>query len=304
MHLALVALGIGRGDEVIVPSLTFIATANAVHYTGATPVFADSESETWNIDPEEIARLISPRTKAIIPIHLYGHPANMGPILKLANQHALHVVEDAAEAHGALYKGQRVGSLGVINAFSFYGNKIITTGEGGMLTTNDDNLNEKVRYLRDHAMSTKKRYWHTEVGFNYRMTNLQASIGVAQMERIEEFISRKHWIAQMYNQGLQGVSFIQTPPEASWAKSVFWMYSILLADDFPIGRDEVMTRLHDQGIDSRPFFYPIHLQPPYRDNMTLPIAENLARRGINLPSAVTLTEADIHRIVTAIKHMG
>ncbi|MDP3184549.1 MAG: DegT/DnrJ/EryC1/StrS family aminotransferase, partial [Anaerolineales bacterium] len=295
LHLALVALGIGPGDEVIIPTLTFIATANAVRYTGATPVFADSEPETWNLDPQDVARRITPHTRAIIPVHVYGHPANMAPILDLAKQHNLHVIEDAAEAHGARYQGKRVGSLGEINAFSFYGNKIITTGEGGLLTTDEDALAEKVRFLRDHAMSPEKRYWHTEVGFNYRMTNLQAALGVAQMERIEEFIARKRWIAESYNQGLREVAAIRLPPEAPWATSVYWMYSILLNKDFPLSRDEVMARLRQQNIDSRPFFYPIHVQPPYKADISLPVAENLSRRGINLPSAVTLSEEDIQR---------
>ncbi len=304
LHLALVALGIGPGDEVIIPTLTFIATANAVRYTGATPVFADSEAETWNLDPQDVACRITPHTRAIIPVHVYGHPANMAPILDLAKQHNLHVIEDAAEAHGARYQGKRVGSLGEINAFSFYGNKIITTGEGGLLTTDEDALAEKVRFLRDHAMSPEKRYWHTEVGFNYRMTNLQAALGVAQMERIEEFIARKRWIAESYNQGLREVAAIRLPPEAPWATSVYWMYSILLNKDFPLSRDEVMARLRQQNIDSRPFFYPIHVQPPYQADISLPVAENLSRRGINLPSAVTLSEEDIQRIVQAIREMA
>lgn len=304
LHLALVALGIGPGDEVIIPTLTFIATANAVRYTGATPVFADSEAETWNLDPQDVACRITPHTRAIIPVHIYGHPANMAPILDLAKQHNLHVIEDAAEAHGARYQGKRVGSLGEINAFSFYGNKIITTGEGGLLTTDEDALAEKVRFLRDHAMSPEKRYWHTEVGFNYRMTNLQAALGVAQMERIEEFIARKRWIAESYNQGLREVAAIRLPPEAPWATSVYWMYSILLNKDFPLSRDEVMARLRQQNIDSRPFFYPIHVQPPYQADISLPVAENLSRRGINLPSAVTLSEEDIQRIVQAIREMA
>lgn len=304
LHLALVALGIGPGDEVIIPTLTFIATANAVRYIGATPVFADSEAETWNLDPQDVARRITPHTRAIIPVHVYGHPANMAPILDLAKQHNLHVIEDAAEAHGARYQGKRVGSLGEINAFSFYGNKIITTGEGGLLTTDEDALAEKVRFLRDHAMSPEKRYWHTEVGFNYRMTNLQAALGVAQMERIEEFIARKRWIAESYNQGLREVAAIRLPPEAPWATSVYWMYSILLNKDFPLSRDEVMARLRQQNIDSRPFFYPIHVQPPYQADISLPVAEDLSRRGINLPSAVTLSEEDIQRIVQAIRKMA
>ncbi|MBU4224664.1 MAG: DegT/DnrJ/EryC1/StrS family aminotransferase [Chloroflexi bacterium] len=304
LHLALVALGIGPGDEVIIPTLTFIATANAVRYIGATPVFADSEAETWNLDPQDVARRITPHTRAIIPVHVYGHPANMAPILDLAKQHNLHVIEDAAEAHGARYQGKRVGSLGEINAFSFYGNKIITTGEGGLLTTDEDALAEKVRFLRDHAMSPEKRYWHTEVGFNYRMTNLQAALGVAQMERIEEFIARKRWIAESYNQGLREVAAIRLPPEAPWATSVYWMYSILLNKDFPLSRDEVMARLRQQNIDSRPFFYPIHVQPPYQADISLPVAEDLSRRGINLPSAVTLSEENIQRIVQAIRNLA
>ena len=305
LHLALAALGIGPGDEVIIPTFTFIATANAVHYTGATPVFADSEALTWNIDPQDIARRITPRTRAIIPVHIYGHPAEMQPILDLAQEHGLLVIEDAAEAHGALYRGKRVGSLGKINTFSFYGNKIITTGEGGILTTDDDLLNEKVRFLRDHAMSPEKRYWHTEIGFNYRMTNLQAALGVAQMERIEEFIARKRWIAGLYRQGLQDISTLEFSPEAPWATSVYWMASILLKDNFPLTREELMQRLKERGIDSRPFFYPIHTMPPYQDDtLKMPVAEDISRRGINLPSAVTLTEADIQRIVSAIRQLS
>jgi len=304
LHLSIIAAGIGAGDEVIVPTLTFIATANAVRYTGATPVFADSEARTWNLDPTDVARCITSRTRAIIPVHLYGHPVDMDPLLELARQRGLHIIEDAAEAHGALYKGRRVGSLGEINAFSFYGNKIITTGEGGLLTTNDDALDEKVRFLRDHAMSAEKRYWHTEIGYNYRMTNLQAALGVAQMERIDEFIARKRHIARLYNEGLRGVDSFTLPPEATWATSVYWMYSILLAKDFSLSRDEVMARLHRKNIDSRPFFCPIHVQPPYRAALSLPVAEDLSRRGINLPSAVTLTEADIQRVVGALRKMS
>ena len=303
LHLALVCLGIGPGDEVIVPTMTFVATANAVHYTGATPIFVDSELDTWNIDPARIADRITPKTKAIIPVHLYGHPVNMQPILDLAQQHHLFVIEDAAEAHGAEYKGKRVGSLGLINAFSFYGNKIITTGEGGILTTDDDGLAERARFLRDHAMSPDKRYWHPEIGYNYRITNLQAAVGVAQMERIEEFIQRKRWIAQAYNDYLHDIPGIILPPEASWARSVYWMYSILFTDEFPISRDEAGRQLKKEGIDNRPFFYPIHVMPPYQQDLDLPNATYLSQHGMNLPSAVTLTEEDIQRVTSAIRKM-
>ncbi len=304
LHLALVALGIGPGDEVIVPSLTFIATANAVHYTGAKPVFADSEPLTWNIDPQDIASRITPRTRAIIPVHLYGHPADMQPIMELAVQHHLTVIEDAAEAHGATSHGKRVGSLGRLGAFSFYGNKIITTGEGGILTTDDGILDERLRFLRDHAMSASRRYWHPEVGFNYRITNLQAALGVAQMERIDEFIAHKRRIASEYNRLLQEVPGITRPPQAEWAESVYWMYSILLDESFPLPRDEVMARLRQQGIDSRPFFYPIHTMPPYASGLRLPVAEDFSRRGLNLPSAVTLTEGDIQRVANALRELA
>jgi perosamine synthetase len=302
LHLALVAIGIGPGDEVIVPTLSFVATANAVRYTGAQVVFADSEPRTWNIDPVDIARKITQKTKVILPVHLYGHPAEMQPILDLASKHHLIVLEDAAEAHGAFYKNQRVGSLGKVGAFSFYGNKIITTGEGGILTTNDDALAEKLRFLRDHAMSPQKRYWHTEVGYNYRMTNMQAAIGVAQMERIEEFIQKKRHIAEKYAEGLSGIASITLPPEAVWAKNVYWMYSILLNENFPIQRDEFLRRLKEEGIDNRPFFYPIHQMPPYQGmGRDFPVADDLSRRGLNLPSAVTLSDSDITRITDTIR---
>lgn len=301
LHLALVVSGIGQGDEVIIPTLTFVATANAITYTGAKPVFADSESRTWNLDPVDVKRKITPRTKAIIPVHLYGHPVDMDAINQIANEHQLAVIEDAAEAHGAEYKGRRVGGLGRIAAFSFYGNKIITTGEGGMLTTDDDELAEKARWLRDHGMSTTERYWHPVIGYNYRLTNLQAALGVAQMERVEEFISRKRALAELYRSELKNVPGITLPPEESWAKSVYWMYSILVGDEFGVTRDALMEHLKARGIDSRPFFHPIHTLPPYLNSQSLPVAERVARQGINLPSAVSLTDRSAQRVADAIR---
>lgn len=308
LHLVLAALGIGTGDEVIVPTLSFIATANAVHYTNARVVFADSEAETWNIDPKGIEKKITASTKAIIPVHLYGHPADMDPILDIAHRHHLLVIEDAAEAHGALYKGKRVGSLGDAGAFSFYGNKIITTGEGGIITTDDDKLDARLRFLRDHAMAAEKRYWHTEIGFNYRMTNMQAALGVAQMERIETFIARKRQIAARYSANLADLTTVTLPPEASWAKSVYWMYSFLLNPDFPLSRDEFLRQLRAAGVDNRPFFYPIHQMPPYLESGAntdaFPVADDLSRRGLNLPSAVTLTDAEIDFICLVIHNLA
>jgi len=300
LHLALVVLGIGPGDEVIVPSLTFIATANAVAYTGARPVFADSEPRTWNLDPADVARKVTPRTRAIIPVHVYGHPADMEAINAIARQHNLLVIEDAAEAHGAEFKGRRVGSLGHVAAFSFYGNKIITTGEGGMLTTNDDDLADRARQLRDHAMSSTRRYWHFAIGYNYRLTNIQAALGVAQMERVEEFIARKRAIARLYNELLDGTPGVILPVEEPWAVNVYWMYSILVAESACISRDELAAHMRMRGVDSRPFFHPIHTLPPYAAGQSLPVAERLARQGINLPSSAALSDDDVHRVVQVI----
>lgn len=300
LHLALVVLGLGPGDEVIVPSLTFVATANAVTYTGATPVFADVEASSWTLDPADIQKKITSHTKAIIPVHLYGHPANMQEITQLAKDHGLWVIEDAAEAHGATFQGKRVGSLGDISVFSFYGNKIITTGEGGMLLTNNLEWAESAKYLRDHAMAPQKRYWHTLIGFNYRMTNLQAALGVAQMEKIDSFINAKRHNASLYNARLSMLESVTLQPEMPWATNVYWMYSILVNDNFGMSRDDLMLFLQERQIDSRPFFYPLHTLPPYKRNEELPVTQDLAARGINLPSAVTLTEQEIRRVCTAI----
>jgi len=301
LHLALLAFEIGAGDEVIVPSLTFIATANAVTYTGAKPVFVDSEPETWNIDPNKIEEAITPRTKAIIPVHLYGHPANMDPILEIASHYGLAVIEDAAEAHGARYKGRCVGGIGNIGIFSFYGNKIITTGEGGMVVTNKADLAEKIRILRDHGMSTKQHYWHPAIGYNYRLTNLQAAVGVAQMEKVDDILKSKRRIAQVYNEGLQNVPGISLPPEAPWASSVCWLYSVLIDGQlFGITRDQLMAKLQEQGIESRPFFPPLHTQPIYNTGQNLPVAEYLAATGLSLPSAVRLRTDEINRVIDTI----
>lgn len=302
LHLALTALGIKEGNEVIVPTLTFIATANAVRYTGATPVFVDSHPDYWCIDPEKVEEAITSRTRAITPVHLYGHPCDMDAILDIAKRHNLYIIEDAAEAHGAEYKGRKVGSFGDIGCFSFYGNKIITTGEGGMCLTNDERLADNMRILRDQGMNPNKRYWHDIIGFNYRMTNVQAAIGVAQLERIDSLIKQKRENAGLYNELLEDVDGISFPPEASWAKSVYWMYSIIVEDNFGISRDELMLKLKKQRIDTRPFFYPIHTMPPYRDCLRLPVAEELSRKGLNLPSGATLKEEHIRRIAGLLRN--
>jgi perosamine synthetase len=304
LHLALKALGIGDGDEVIVPDLTFVAVANAVTYCNARPVFVDSHPDYWCIDPEKIDEKITPKTKAIIPVHLYGHPCDVDQIMKIAEDHDLYVVEDAAEAHGAEYKGKKVGSFGDISCFSFYGNKIITTGEGGMCLTNDEDLAEKMRILRDHGMNPNKRYWYDIVGFNYRMTNLQAGVGVAQLKKLDEFIEKKRQIAKRYSEGLKDLEdeeVIKLHPEMSWAKCVYWMYCILVEDKFGMSRDDLMKRLEENGIETRPFFYPMHVMPPHKNNEEFPVAERISRKGANLPSGSLLEEEEIKYICDMIE---
>jgi len=299
LHLALKALGIGEGDEVIVPTLTFVATANAVAYCNAKPVFVDSHPDYWCLDPDKIEERITPRTKAIIPVHLYGHPCEMESIMDIAQRHNLYVVEDTAEAHGAEYKEQKTGSFGDISCFSFYGNKIITTGEGGMCLTNNQELAEKMAILRNQGMSPNNRYWHDVVGFNYRMMNIQAALGVAQLEKLDKFVEKKREVARLYNSLLKDVNSIALPPEMPWAKNVYWMYSVLIDDGF-MDRNDLMKKLEGKGIETRPFFYPIHKMPPYRTNDRFPVAEELSRKGINLPSAVNLEKDTIKKIVDVI----
>jgi perosamine synthetase len=300
LHLALLALGLGPGDEAIVPSLTFVATANAVAYTGATPILVDSEPRTWNLDPELVAAAIKTRTKAIVPVHLYGHPADLDPILELGREHGIPVLEDAAEAHGALYKGRPVGALGDVGVFSFYGNKIVTTGEGGMVVTNRADLAERVRMFRDHGMDPGRRYWHTVLGYNYRLTNLQAALGVAQLEKLDAILAAKSRVASRYAEGLAGVPGIVLPPAEPWARNVHWLYSVLVEEQFGLGRDELMAELDAAGVESRPFFIPVHRQPLYDRGERLPVAERLADTGLSLPSAVTLAPDEVDRVVQAI----
>lgn len=247
LHLALISLGIKAGDEVIIPDFTFVATANAVKYTGATVVTVDIEADTLCIDPTAIEAAITPKTKAIIPVHVYGHPANMPAINNIALKHDLFVIEDAAEAHGAMINGKKVGTFGDCAIFSFYGNKIITTGEGGMITTNNQALYERMHYLRDHAMKQDKRYFHTEVGFNYRMTNLQAALGLAQLERIDEIISNKAQIFTWYQQELGNIAQLQLNRTANWAKNVYWMVCLEIAGCSEVDRNQLMIKLKEHG---------------------------------------------------------
>ena len=292
LHLALATQGLQPGDEVILPTFTMIATINAVTYTGAKPVLIDTEPYTWNMDVNQLADKITSKTKAIVPVHTYGHPVDMDPLMELADKHGIFVLEDAAEAHGAEYKGRRAGGLGHAGSFSFYANKIITTGEGGMVTTNEVKLADLSRNLRDHAFSKERHFWHKYVGFNYRMTNMQAAVGLAQTEQLARFVENRRRNAALYTERLKKIPGIVTPPEAAWAKNVFWMYSILVEDEFGMTRDQLRAYLANNGIETRTFFVPIHLQPIYYHafkGQRYPIAERLCQRGFYLPSASSLT---------------
>jgi len=301
LHLALKSIGIKKGDEVIVPSLTFAATANAVIYCNAKPILVDSHPDYWCIDPSKIEEKINKNTRAIIPVHLYGHPCDMGWIADIANEHGLIIVEDAAEAHGAEYRGKKIGTFGEISCFSFYGNKIITTGEGGMCLTNDEEIAERMKILRDHGMRPEKRYWHDEIGFNYRMTNLQAAVGVAQLKKMDDFIDKKRRIAEIYNRGLMEFhesGELMLHPEMSWARCVYWVYSIVLKKGSNM---DLIRHLNSYGVDTRPFFYPLNLMPPYRDKSSFPVAENLSYGGLSLPSSVEIGDETIKYVVDTLR---
>lgn len=294
LHLALASLGIGKGDEVIVPTLTMTASLFPIIYVGAKPVLVDSELEIWNIDVTRIEEKITRNTKAIMPVHLYGHPCDMDPIMDIASKHNLYVVEDAAEVHGAEYKGRKAASIGDMGCFSFYANKIITTGEGGMIVTNNEELADRARRLKDLAHSPQKKFLHTDIGFNYRMTNIQASMGLAQLERIDQFVEMRRQNATFYNSRLKQLPGITLPPEKEWAKNVYWMYSIVIQDEFGLTRDQLMEELAEKGIETRAFFIPMHFQPCFTDmglfgGESYPVAEELGRKGLFLPSSSGLT---------------
>jgi perosamine synthetase len=304
LHLLAVTLGLGPGDEVIMPSLTYVASANGVRYTGATPVFVDSETETWNIDPATVEAAITPRTKAIMAVHLYGHPADMAPLQDIAQRHNLLLLEDAAEAHGAFYRGQPVGSLSDAAIFSFYGNKIITTGEGGIIVTNNKEWADRAFFLENQGRYADNPYFHPEEAYNYRKTNIQAAIGLAQLEKIDDLLAIRQRNAAHYNRRLAEVPGLTLPPQTEWATNVYWMYSVLVGDDFGLSRDALRERLRAAGIDTRPFFYPVHTLPMYATGQSLPVAEELGRRGLNLPSGATLTADQIDTICDTLIEIG
>lgn len=299
LHLALMALGIGPGDEVIVPTLTYIASANSIAYTGATPVFVDSRRDTWQIDPEDVRRHITPRTRAIMPVHLYGQACDMDALIAIAREHRLFIVEDCAEAFGTLYKGRHVGTFGDISTFSFFGNKTITTGEGGMVVSNDKTLIERARHLKGQGLAAHREYWHDVVGYNYRMTNIQAAIGLAQLERADEFIGRKRDLAEHYRAALQDLP-VECHTEAPDTVHSYWMFSILVQNaDL---RDPLRLHLANAGIETRPLFFPMHTMPMYARNYRKhSVAEDLAWRGINLPSWPGLSGEQVATVASVIR---
>ncbi len=303
LHVPLLALGLQAGDEVILPSFTYIATANAVRYCGAVPVFADCLEDTWNIDPEDIKRKITPKTKGIIAVHLYGNPCDMDAIMEIAREHNLFVLEDAAECHGATYKGKKAGTFGDVGTFSFFGNKIITTGEGGMAVTNNKKLAEHMRILKGQGQDPHRRYWFIEVGYNYRMTNIEAAIGLAQLEKVDLHIANRRRAAKWYMEELADVQeYIKFQKVTEGAESVWWMFSILLTDKCKCTRDELMEKLYEAKIETRPLFYPMHIMPVYQNAQAdCPVSEKVSANGMNLPTHAGLTREDVAYICSQIK---
>lgn len=305
LTLALRTLGIGVGDEIIVPSLTFISPVNTIKYVGAEPVFVDVCRDTYVMDSEKIEKLITEKTKAIMPVHLYGHPVNMDRVMEIAKKYNLYVIEDATESLGSMYKGKTVGTIGDIGCFSFNGNKLITTGAGGMLVTNNNKLAEKAKFLSTQAkvITENKGFYHPEIGYNYRMPNLLAAMGCAQLERIQEYIKAKKEHALLYNELLKDVKGISIPEEKSWAKNVYWLYSIIVEDDYSITRDQLIKKLWENKIETRPFFMPIHEMLPFKEckHSDMNITLELNKKGLNLPSSVGLSEEDIVKICEVIK---
>jgi perosamine synthetase len=305
LHLAMLAHGVGPGDEVIVPSLTYIATANAVRYQGADPVFVDVQADTWCLDPEQVEAAIGPRTRGIVVVHLYGHPADMDAVADVANRHGLWVVEDAAEAFGATYKGRKAGSLASVAAFSFYGNKILTSGEGGALTVSDPDLEARIRLFRGQGMDPARRYFFSEIGYNYRLTNVACALLCAQLERAESMLARRRDVVAQYRSGLDGIEGIGFQPIAEWAASAPWLFCITVdEDDLGMSRDDLMRAVAADGIETRPFFIPIHRLPPYRNSGrivgSLEITERLGETGISLPTSSAMSDEEVWRTLEVI----
>ena len=317
LQVAVAALDLQPGDEIIIPAFTIISCALAVIYNDCIPVLVDSNPYTWCMDVSQVESKITPRTRAIMPVHIYGHSVDMDPLLDLADRHGLIIIEDAAEAHGAEYLSrrnnaspvwQRCGSFGTLSCFSFYANKLITTGEGGMVLTDDPQLAARVRSLCNLCFQPERRFYHTELGYNYRMTNLQAALGLAQLDRIDEIVAHKRWIGREYTRRLRDVESLQLPIEAPWARNVYWMYGVVLSESTGMNARQFAQRLQEHGVDTRPFFLGMHEQPVLRDrglfhNEHYPVAERLARQGLYLPSGLALTEEQLESVCAVVREV-
>jgi perosamine synthetase len=311
LHAAVAALGLGPGDEVILPTFTIVSCVTALLAVGAKPVLVDSDPEFWTMDVDRLEACVTEKTRAIMPVHIYGHPVDMDPLLDLAARRELAILEDAAEAHGAEYRSgdgewRRCGSFGALSTFSFYANKLVTTGEGGMVVTDDEALAERLRSLRNLGFNASRRFHHAELGFNFRLTNLQAALGVAQLERIDEIVARKREVAALYTAGLAGSEGLTLPPEAPWARSVFWMYGLLVDETTGLDAVQLADRLRERGVDTRPFFLGMHEQPALHElglfrGESYPVAERLARQGLYLPSGLALTDEQVERVCAAVR---
>jgi perosamine synthetase len=314
LQLAVACSDLKPGDEVIMPTFTIISCALAVIYNGGTPVLVDSDSRTWCMDVNQIEKKITPRTRAIMPVHIYGHPVDMDPVLNVAEKHDLTIIEDAAEVHGAEYLSgrntkhpvwRRCGSFGTLSCFSFYANKLITTGEGGMILTDDPALAERTRSMRNLCFQPNRRFYHEELGFNFRLTNLQAALGLAQVERMEEIVARKRWIGAEYNLRLAGIKGLQLPVEEPWARNVYWMYGVVLSEETGIDATAFGQKLKQHGIETRPFFLGLHEQPVFHKrglflHERYPTSERIARQGLYLPSGLALTAEQISQVCEAV----
>jgi perosamine synthetase len=308
LQLAVAAADLGPGDEVLISASTNIATALGVIHNGATPVPIDSEDLTWNLNLDLIEPAITPKTRAIIPVHLYGHPVDMDRLMEIAKRNNLMVIEDCAESHGATCRGKMTGSFGDMACFSFYANKVITTGEGGMVTTNDEELVERLRLLRNLAF-TKPRFRHEEAGYNFRMTGMQAALGLAQLQKIDRIVDEKRRLAGTYNRLLDGIPGLQLPYEADWAHNVYWMYAIVVHPEFGMSRDSLAAALFEKGIDTRTFFCPMNQQPCLSSrenfrNLPCPVADYLWENGLYLPSTYTLSELSIKQIADTVRDLS
>jgi len=306
---AIDALGLGPGDEVILPTFTIISCLLQIVRSGATPVLVDSNPLTWNMDVSQIESKITPSTKAIMAVHTYGLPVDMDPVLNICQRHGLMLIEDAAEMIGQTYRGRPCGSYGDISVVSFYPNKHITTGEGGMILTDDDGLAEQCRELRNLCFKTGKRFVHEHLGWNLRMSNLQAALGVAQLERLDEFLDKKRWIGRIYNESLADLSGVQLPLGATdYAENIYWVYGLILEDSIELDAEEMISRLTRMGVGCRPFFYPMHHQPVFSKmglfmHESYPVSERLYQRGFYLPSGLGITEDQIFHVAESLKQI-